>query len=35
MSWREVLNTTLEKLYEDEHAHAVSDAVREHVWKSV
>jgi hypothetical protein len=35
MSWREVLNTTLEKLYEDDHAHAVGDAVREHVRKSV
>ena len=35
MSWREALNMTLEKLYEDDHAHAVSDAVREHVRKSV
>jgi hypothetical protein len=35
MSWREVLDTTLEKLYEDDHAQVVSDAVREHVRKSV
>ena len=35
MSWREVLDTTLEQLYEDDHAHAISDAVREHVRKSV
>jgi hypothetical protein len=35
MSWREVLDTTLEKLYEDDHAEVVSDAVREHVRKSV
>jgi hypothetical protein len=35
MSWREVVDATLEKLYEDDHAHAISDAVREHVRKSV
>ena len=35
MSWREVLDTTLEKLYEDDHAQVVSDAVRKHVRKSV
>jgi hypothetical protein len=35
MSWREVLDTTLEKLYEDDHAHDVGDAVREHVQRSV
>jgi hypothetical protein len=31
VSWHEVLDRTLERLYEENHAHAVSDAVREHV----
>jgi hypothetical protein len=35
VSWHEVLDRTLERLYEENHAHAVSDAVREHVRKSV
>jgi hypothetical protein len=35
VSWRGVVDATLERLYEENHAHAVSDAVREHVRKSV
>jgi len=35
VSWRGVVDATLERLYEENHAHAISDAVREHVRKSV
>jgi hypothetical protein len=35
VSWHGVVDATLERLYEENHAHAVSDAVREHVRKSV